>query len=153
MGGTCRNKHSAKNLSTALERPVPVPAKNKKKSVQGEEKGFGEEDNTQHAQARCREVQGDMGQVRAKSCGSWCTLRQPRRKKVMVAKRLNGQRVTRTKKTTKTKKNRSAYPGLTSCWGVCWDHYFSKFTPPFVSCSAIAVGEYQSSTCFTFPYI
>ena len=33
------------------------------------------------------------------------------------------------------------------------DHYFSKFTPPFVSCSAIAVREYQSSTCFTFPYI
>ncbi len=59
----------------------------------------------QHAQARCREVQGDMGQVRAKSGGSWCTMRQTRRKKVMVRKRENGESVTRKKKTTKKQKD------------------------------------------------
>ncbi len=76
--------------------------------MQGEEKGFGDEDKTQYAQARCREVKGDMGQVRAKSGEIWCTMRQPRRKKVMVRKRENGERVTKNKKTTKKQKRSAA---------------------------------------------
>jgi hypothetical protein len=60
---------------TQRERPLfQLPSKyqfqcmkgTKQESVQGEEMGFGEENNAQHAQSRCRGVGRDMVQVGSK---------------------------------------------------------------------------------------
>jgi hypothetical protein len=66
--------------------------------------GFGGEDKAQHAQGTCRGVGRDMGQVGFKFGARRQPVTKTRRRKVMVAKREKGERLTRTKKTTKKKK-------------------------------------------------
>jgi hypothetical protein len=67
--------------------------------------GYGGEDKAQHAQERCRGVGRDMGQVGFKFGARWQPVTKTRKRKVMVAKREKGERLTRTKKTTKNKKD------------------------------------------------
>ena len=67
--------------------------------------GFGGGDKAQHAQGRCRGVGRDMGQVGFKFGARRQLVTNTRRRKVMVAKREKGERLTRTKKTTKKKKD------------------------------------------------
>ena len=66
--------------------------------------GFGGEDKAQHAQGRCRGVGRDMGQVGFKFGARRQLVTNTRRRKVMVAKREKGERLTRTKKRPKKKK-------------------------------------------------
>ncbi len=109
MRGTCRDKHSARDPSTAVETPVSVPRGNNKNRVCRVKTRVleGKTTRNMHKQG-VGGGKGVMGQVCPKFGGRWWPVRQAGRTKVMVAKREKRRECdkTTTKKTTKKGKIR-----------------------------------------------
>jgi hypothetical protein len=101
--------------ANTARKTLPLPSKHliqclegtKKERVLGEDLGFGGEVKAQNAQGRCRGMGRDMVQVGSKfGARRNPVVSQVGSRKVMVTKREKWERLTRAKKTTKTKKTR-----------------------------------------------